>query len=136
VPLDLTLNVVWLLLGVLALAISFGMSSRRPGSRRWQLARIILVLAALFPFVSATDDILRVEHYTSDHDGQHSHGRTPNDDLVRLYEAMDAPVIAQASGIAFVLLFVSFVTIAATTLLTRVAPYAAGRSPPYLLLSV
>jgi hypothetical protein len=133
--LDLTLNLAWLLLGVLAVGATFGVSSCKSGSKPWQLAGIILVLAALFPIISATDDVLRVEHYTSEHGGHHSRRSTTGDELIRLYEAMDAPLTVQASRIEFILLFISFVTVVKTAVLTRVAPFAAGRSPPILFLA-
>lgn len=133
---DLTLNVVWLLLAALAIGITLRASSVRGGSVSWRLAGVILVVAALFPFVSATDDILRVEHYATEHDtsehGQH-HSRQRNsssDDLIRLYETLDAPVTPDIAVLAFVLVFVSFVTVSAGAVLTRVAPGEFGRSPP------
>lgn len=133
--LDLTLNVLWLLLGVLAIGMTLSASSGKAGSKGWRLAGIVLVLAALFPFISATDDILRVENYISEHENpghgqQHPQGASTSDDLIRLYEAMDAPLAPDAAVVAFVLLFVSFVTISGQAILTRVAPSESGRSPP------
>jgi hypothetical protein len=135
VQLDLTLNVFWLLLGVLAIGMTLRASSGKSGPTRWRLAGIVLVLAALFPFISATDDILRVEHYTSEHETtehgrHHSQRTTTTDDLIRLYEAMDAPLVPDVAGIAFILLFFSFVTVLHDPVLTRVAPGTSGRSPP------
>lgn len=132
---DLTLNLAWLSLGVLALGATFGVSSRKSGSKRWQLAGIVLVLAALFPIISATDDVVRVEHYTSEHGGHHSRRSTTSDELIRLYEAMDAPLAVQASRIEVILLFIAFVTVVRTAVLTRVAPFAFGRSPPIFFLA-
>jgi hypothetical protein len=142
VPLDLTLNLLWLLLGALAIGITLRASSVRGGSVSWRLAGIVLVVAALFPFVSATDDILRVEHYTTEHDSsEHGHhtgqrNTTSSDDLIRLYEALDAPVTPDIAVLAFVLLFVSFVAIFAGAVLTRVAPGESGRSPPAIFTAV
>jgi hypothetical protein len=136
VTFDLTLNVLWLLLGALAIGITLRASSIRGGSVSWRLAGIVLVVAALFPFVSATDDIVRVEHYTTEHDtsehGQRHSGQhnTSSDDLIRLYEALDAPVTPDIAVLAFVLLFVSLVIVFAGAVLTRVAPGESGRSPP------
>ncbi len=140
--LDLTLNALWLLVGILAIGMTLHASSGKGGSRGWRLAGIVLVLAALFPFISATDDILRVEHYSAEQQGaserpgtpghgrQHSQRTTNGDDLVRLYEAMDAPLVPNVIAIAVVLLLISFVTVAREAILTTVAPSKFGRSPP------
>jgi hypothetical protein len=135
VQLDFTLNVLWLLLGALAVGITLRASSASSGSKRWRLAGIVLVLAALFPYISATDDVLRLEHYASEHEttehGQHHSQRTTTtDNLVRLYEAMDAPLTPNVAVLAFILLFVFLVTVLRDPVLTRVAPGASGRSPP------
>ena len=141
--LDSTLNIVWLVLGFLAVGFTFGVSSRKTGSKSWRLAGIVLVVAALFPFISATDDILRVEHFTTQNESQHrgGHGKshsqrtTNGDDLIRLYEALDAPLAPPIHPFSVVLLFVFFIAAFSEAVLSRVAPRAAGRSPPGQLLA-
>ena len=76
-----------------------------------------------------------MEHYTSQHDQHGSHKATPSDDLVRLYEALDAPVVGHSCGIALVLFVVSVLFVPQRSILCRIAPLVAGRSPPFLSFS-
>ncbi|HEX4808619.1 MAG TPA: hypothetical protein VH325_06810 [Bryobacteraceae bacterium] len=140
--LDTTLNLVWVLLGLLALGSAirsefFG-AKRTRGPRWLHVAGVALIVVALFPYISATDDILRIEHLSAqlDHSQSRSNSRTDgqkqNDDLIRLYETMDSPMVIRFCQLAFTFLFIAFVLTITLTTLSRTAPYCAGRSPPYL----
>ncbi len=99
------------------------------------LCGVALILAALFPYISATDDVLRIQHMNVEQtNDQHQEPgkKVPGDALIRLYETMDTPVVAVVSEISFVLFFISLVIAP----LLRTADHATllqgGRSPPLL----
>jgi len=89
-----------------------------------------LIVAALFPYISATDDVVRIEHFSSQHDSHHTGKQTKTDDLVRLYEAMDTPLVCPVSEVALIFFFVSLVFAPLARLIEHIAPFEAGRSPP------
>ena len=126
---DTALNLSWLVIGMLAFAAVVLTTRRRTGSR---IAAAALIIAALlFPFISATDDVVRIEHWR----GQATHSnsqRGPNDDLVRLYQTMDTPLVCTVLGVSLTLFFVLFVWAGAVQRLDRSAPSESGRSPPAL----
>jgi hypothetical protein len=137
---DTTLNLAWVLLGFLALASAvrsefFGRVRSR-GSKWLHVVGVALIVVALFPYISATDDILRIEHLNSEL--EHGHGNTnsnsqkQNDDLLRLYETMDSPLFADVCRLVFTFCFFAFVVIFTLVTLSRNVPYRAGRSPPAL----
>jgi hypothetical protein len=137
---DTTLNLAWLVLGILALARTIRVAFRQTGvrtgkSRCLHIVGIGLILAALFPYISATDDVLRIEHFQAKHDPRHSTKQTQNDQLMRLYETMDSPLVCPVSELALVFFFISIVFAPAARLLERIAPLHAGRSPPLLASS-
>lgn len=135
---DTTLNLVWVLLGLLALsgairAEFFGRA--RLHEPRWlHVVGVALIVVALFPYISATDDILRIEHMNSELEHGHGNGSTSgqkqNDDLMRLYETMDSPLIANFCQLVFTFCFFAFVVTVTRSTLSRNAPHRAGRSPP------
>ena len=116
---DTLLNVVWLLLGLSALLATLRTRNKRVGL---QIVGVALVVAALFPFISASDDLLRIEHVTQQ--------RGANDHLVRLYMAMETPVVAAAPQLRFTLCFLLLIVPVLATSITRSAPIRIGRSPP------
>ncbi len=132
---DSALNLAWALLGLLALAITFRAALRRSSSENrpaaWlHIVGVALIIAALFPYISATDDVLRIEHFNAQHDKQHPGHKSHNDQLIRLYETMDAPVAAAPVQLTFNLLFIAFVVIPVRRLIDRSEPFESGRSPP------
>ena len=134
---DAILNLAWLLLGIFTVARSTRLSFGTPGGRarrsRWlHIVGIALILAALFPYISATDDVLRIEHFKAHHDSRHPTKQTQNDNLVRLYETMDSPLVCPVSEFALVFFFISVVFTPVFRLIERIAPLHAGRSPPLL----
>lgn len=141
---DTALNLIWALLGFLALgSVSHSNFYRTLDeshrSKRLHLIGLGLIVVALFPYVSATDDVLRIEHYRVQHetgvqDSAHPDTSTGSqaqlNDLMRLYEAMDSPLMCRVAEIAFVLAFLALVFSAATRPTYRSAPGCSGRSPP------
>lgn len=143
---DTALNLVWLLLGSVALgssvyAIFYSRCEENRQSRRLHIVGLGLIVLALFPYISATDDVLRIEHFSSQHEAalqptkQHS-SSTPNkghsgtDNLMRLYEVMDSPLICRVCEFSLTFVFIAFAVLPAIRLLERPAPRCAGRSPP------
>jgi hypothetical protein len=138
VHLDTTLNAVWLLLGLLALAMSIRTASRcRSSGRRWpkclHAVIVAVIVSALFPYISATDDFVRVEHFTPRHHDQTSHHSKQGDNLLRLYEVMDAPLVCEVQRVLLTLLFIGLVVVPVAAGVDRIAPLIAGRSPPWFI---
>lgn len=91
---------------------------------------VALIVVALFPYISATDDVLRIERFNAQHDSTNPHKQTPSDDLMRLYETMDSPLVCRISEIVLTFFFISVVFTPIRMLIDRIAPLQAGRSPP------
>jgi hypothetical protein len=142
VQLDLILNMVWALLGALALSAVFVADARERCFRpfRHRALHIIgtaLVVIALFPYISATDDVVQIEHANADagqHDKQSGQHR-PGNDLWRLYDASDHSVVASCAFVAPSFTFVSVVDTPAAIISETSVPQAAGRSPPSALIT-
>jgi hypothetical protein len=137
---DTTLNVAWLMAGLCALAAAVRSTSHRDKvaakAPRWlHVIRVGLIVAALFPYISATDDVLRIQHLNSQHDRSKPAKQNPNDGLMRLYEAMDSPLVVPAHKVAFTLFFVRSISPPVAVAIDRAAPFKGGRSPPPLLLN-
>jgi len=116
---ETALNLLWLLLGLLALFATLRTKQKRVGL---QIVGVALVIATLFPFISASDDVLRIEQAT-----QH---RGANDYLVRLYMNMETPLAASTPRLSFTLFFFLLVTPILRKSVERSAPFSIGRSPP------
>ena len=142
---DTALNLVWLLLGALASgsvfhAIFYRKNEVNRQSRRLHIVGLGLIVVALFPYISATDDVLRIEHFRSQSDVElqqsKEHSNTPvkghsrTDDLMRLYEVMDSPLICRVCEILLTFVFIAFTFSQTVRLIDRSAPGCAGRSPP------
>lgn len=134
---EAALNLAWLSLGLLALARAVRTSYRRSAGKKpapaWlHIVGVALIVIALFPYISATDDVLRIEHLNAQHD-QHHPRKQSTDDLMRLYEAMDSPLVCRIAEIVLIFFFVSVVFTPTASLIDRSTPFRAGRSPPALL---
>jgi hypothetical protein len=131
---DATLNLAWALLGILALlgTVCASRHDARHSSRRRQLFEAVgvaSIVIALFPFISATDDVLRVEQYASQHDNQQSPSGHHND-LLRLFETADHSLVARCSQVGLTLVFLEPIIVVACSSASRIVPLTAGRSPP------
>lgn len=135
---EAALNLVWLSLGVLAFAGAIHNTFRdstgaEQRHRRWlHIVGVGLIVAALFPYISASDDILRVEHFNAQHQNGHSGKHSQNDDLIRLYETMDSPLVCRVCEIALTFCFISLIVTPVARQIDRIAPSEAGRSPPVI----
>jgi hypothetical protein len=140
VQFDNALNLLWLLFGLSAITATVRSRVRRSSVLNARapvclhLCGVALILATLFPYISATDDVLRIEHMNTEHrpDHQHEGKRAASDTLMRLYEAMDAPLIATVKQILLSLIFLSLVIAPVLTGVDRKSPQLTGRSPPTL----
>ena len=129
--LDTALNLAWFLLGASALAATLGLSRRASfSSKRLHLVGVTAIVVALFPYISATDDVLRIEHFNAQQTHSNGGKQKANDDLLRLYETLDSPLICGACRITFTLIFFSLLAIPTQHLIRRSIPLEAGRSPP------
>ena len=128
---------VWLVLGLVAVATTIRVTLReRAGSKHasaWlHIVGVGLIVAALFPYISATDDLLRAQHFSAQQDHRHpgKHSRTEN--LVRLYETIDNPLVCRSPEVAITIFFIFLIFTPVLRLVHRIAPLQAGRSPPAL----
>lgn len=149
---DSLLNLAWLLAGLIALLYTaratFCNDTPRRGPRWLLLVGVALIVAALFPYISATDDVLRIDNFHSHHAQSHRSGpqqplssqhqqnqkskRPKVDNLMRLYEAIETAVVHHAAGLVLTFFFVAFVPALTVECITRITPQLAGRSPPAL----
>ncbi len=135
---DTALNLLWVLLGLSALAGTIRTRLRQPSSGNrapaWlHIAGVALIVAALFPYISATDDVLRIQHFNAQQDHQHPDKKHSSDNnLIRLYETMDTPLISAAVVLVFCTFFISLVTTPVNALIDRSEPFESGRSPPFV----
>ena len=135
---DTALNLLWVLLGVVALTSTIRASTRGSAPNRsaacLHVVGVALIVAALFPYISATDDLVRSENLSTQQDRDHSPGKkTPNDNLIRLYETLDSPLACQSCILVmtFFALWIVFLPVVKRD--HRVTPACAARSPPALL---
>ena len=134
---DTALNLLWLSLGLVALASTARSALHRKtgskGAAAWlHIVGVGLIVAALFPYISATDDVLRTEHFNSQHDGSHPGKQSRMDNLIRLYEAMDTPLLYGTCEVALTFFFISLIFTPTILAANRIVPLQAGRSPPFL----
>lgn len=132
---ETALNVVWLLLGLFALASTARIALRPKTELKrapaWlHIVGVGLIVAALFPYISATDDVVRIEHFSARHDRGHPGKRSHNDDLLRLYQTIDTPLVCRISEVPIHLFYVSLTSTLVLHAMDRIAPLEAGRSPP------
>jgi hypothetical protein len=134
---DSTLNLVWAGLGLAALMLMAWIDYRNQGFRpfRSRLLRFIgvsLVVAALFPYISATDDMLQIEHVAAAMGGhekqstQHQH----LNDLLRLYDTIDNSLMTHGCSFSLALVFFFLVVNPVFERCERSTPNFGGRSPP------
>jgi hypothetical protein len=141
VPFDLTLNLVWALLGAIALLIARADLKNRAASsfasRLFHFIRTALVVAALFPYISATDDMLQIEHVSAelgDHEKRPDH-HSNGHDLWRVFDSNESSVAS--SSFRLVIAFASVGIVIATVVrsLDSFSPTGSGRSPPIYSLA-
>ena len=128
------LNFVWVLLGVLALASTLHFTYHKPKlagrtPARLHIVGVGLIVAALFPYISATDDVLRIEHF-SEQQKQGAPQQSHSNELMRLYQTVDSPLVGAPSETRLTLFFVMLMASLVVSYLDRSAPSASGRSPP------
>jgi hypothetical protein len=138
---DTALNLIWFVFGVFALVATMRLKLRRGRTVKrasaWlHICGVALIVAALFPYISATDDVLRIQHMNLQQNSDHSRQngkKAPGDALIRLYEVMDTPVVCAVRQISLTLFFISLVVTPVLRRVDRSTPFLAGRSPPLLL---
>jgi hypothetical protein len=103
--------------------LAFVATLRSKQKTTWlQILGVALVVAALFPFISATDDLLRME--------QSNRPTSANEHLIRLYTNMETPLQAEAPQLSLTICFLLFVLPLRRRCLERSVPIRIGRSPP------
>jgi hypothetical protein len=133
VHLDTALNSIWFAMGILACAGAIRATRRYSGFR---VVGVVLVVAALlFPYISATDDVVRIEHLRGQSSHPSSSQRGPTDDLIRLYQTMDTPLVCAVLRVSLTLFFVLLIGTSIVRRIDRSAPFESGRSPPQFLFA-
>lgn len=143
IALDTALNLLWLGVGVIALAFLwfleprwFPQSTRRARSSR--LTAVLVVTVALFPSVSSSDDLFSFSLINS-HLGKHGgFGNTVPEDskeksgmqLFRLLETLNHYQISHVYSFFLVWCCVAFILTSRREVLTRIALCRSGRAPP------
>jgi hypothetical protein len=131
---DTVLNVAWLLMGTLAFASTL-LASRRVAPERkrlagwFQIVGVASIFVALFPYVSATDDVLCLEQWTQSEHQQQDNGKHGNN-FQRLFETSNQSTVSRASSFAVTLTFVELVVVLTYRIISRSTPQSSGRSPP------
>ncbi len=136
---DAALNCAWLLLGTVALASTIGAARFRSKTGlfpAWlQVVGVASVVLALFPYISATDDVLRIANAVPQSKQSPAGPRAPGSDLVRLYETADAPLVSQPCVLTVTFVFLCLVTVVRTIAIRRSVPLQSGRSPPVVSIA-
>ena len=135
-PFDVALNLAWLGLGSLILALTIGASRYLKGRNSvpyWlRIAGAVAIAGALFPFVSATDDLVRMEAIASPTEHQDTRNTGSNNSLLHLYQATEAFLTSGAIRIPYTPVFFAIPRSIAPQSLGYVRLHIAGRSPPHL----
>lgn len=138
---EAALNLLWVSLGLVALALTTRVAlvrrrkaktSRQP-SVGLHLIGVCLVVLTLFPYISATDDMVRLEHFCAQAGCQHTNLPGKNnqtDNLVRLYQTMETSVVCAVPEVSLVFFFICLVFTPVPRPIERIQPREAGRSPP------
>jgi hypothetical protein len=132
---ETALNCAWLLLAAIALVSTIGVvrrgRSRAETFSAWlQLVGVASVVLALFPYISATDDLLRIANAVPQSKQSEPGQRAPAADLLRLYETADAPLVCQACRLTVTFFTVWLIVVPVKAAVTRSMPLQSGRSPP------
>lgn len=138
---EAALNLLWVSLGLIALVLTTRAAlvrrrtanSTQRGSVWLHIIGVCLVVLALFPYISATDDMVRIDHFCAQAGCQHTnlpgkHNQT--DTLIRLYQTMETSVVCTVPEVALVFFFVCLVFTPIRRPIERFQPREAGRSPP------
>ena len=115
----------------MALAITLGLSRRASFTTKWlHLIGVAAIVVALFPYISATDDVLRIERFGTQQTHETGSKHKASDDLLRLYETLDSPLLCGCCRVALTLIFLSLLAAPVQRMIRRSIPLEAGRSPP------
>lgn len=148
---EAALNLLWIALGLIALAATARATVKRRRecisgqaifpvkrcgrsvSAPMSLIGICLVVLTLFPYISATDDMVRIEHFCAQTGCHHTNFPGKNDQtttLIRLYQTMETSVVCAIPEISLVFYFIGLVFTPVSHAISRIQPREAGRSPP------
>jgi len=136
------LNVAWAVVCLAAGTRLFRVGGRITTARARRLLAITMAAIALFPVVSASDDLVRFAFLGSAAIHTHAKAGTPSQDdsdeqpaqaiLAKLLDSLDSVQIAQFCTSSFLLLLVSLIVYAAFVTIERRVSVQHGRAPPAL----
>jgi hypothetical protein len=128
------LNAAWLLMGIFAL---IAICARACKARNTVSCCIgaALIAATLFPVISASDDVIRIQHLERTHQSHPDSSNTAGhkrttESLIRLYEAMESPLVPAVVLISFVLVFIFLVRPFCVANVGERKMAQGGRAPP------
>ncbi len=128
------LNAAWLVLGVVALAAICARSFKARNTISCCIG-VALIAATLFPVISASDDVIRIQHLERAHRSRRNSSNTSGqkrttESLIRLYEAMESPLAPAAVRICFVLFLIFVISPLCVANVRQRTMAQGGRSPP------
>jgi hypothetical protein len=128
---DTILNLAWASVCLTAFIWFLAAEQRRSSRRRITVRAVALILAlvSLFPCVSATDDAVRLQFFSTKGD-HHQPDKKNLGTLVRLLEALDAVQITVTFALCFCLYLFALALTETHQSLERFLPIRAGRAPP------
>jgi hypothetical protein len=137
VTVDFFLNLIWLCLGVAALCAARRFTPERETSRfrSFRFISVVLMLAALFPYISDMDDTLQLAElwHGSANRGWTQHRAADSrraHELVWLFESMGDSVLAPVPSIVPRFSYMKLASLPDFDELGRPSPPSLGRSPP------
>jgi hypothetical protein len=137
VTIDFALNVIWLVLGASALLATRYARTKSAGKRlsTFRLVSVVVVLAALFPYISALDDTLqlaqlRSETSTTQRVEQRSQVGHSASELVWLFESLNDVVTADPETLSPRFAESTVTAEAGAREMNRPAVPSKGRDPP------
>jgi hypothetical protein len=137
VTVDYLLNLIWLCLGVVAIFATRGSMplGETKRFRSFWFISVVLVLSALFPYISALDDTLQLAQLGPAGAARSWTQRRPSDgcyasELAWLFESLGDSILAPAPAIVPRLSCFKLVSLPEFNELGRPSPPSLGRSPP------
>jgi len=126
------LNLLWVTLSIAAVLLQLRADVRRGATRRARIRGAVIVLlavVALFPCISASDDLARIN--LLDSKNQASPEARSLGELVRLFDILESAQIAVVLAVAVTLAVFAVVVTFGPDSIDRLLPSFSGRAPPF-----
>jgi hypothetical protein len=104
---ELVLNIAWLLVAGVLLALWLRAGNRNPSDRRRQLIAIAVLIAVLFPVISVSDDLMAIQNASEADNFLRRDHLTPSNIPFQPLQAMPAPLFFAGLGFGYLRFVVS-----------------------------